>query len=253
MSITLKYQSAMFIAIFNAMFIPMLRAIFYLIFSAMFTQIFSKIFSAISSVMFIPMFSAIAIFCSFRQRLLSQICHSLRSPCVCPQPSAFFILIFALSNNICKQVFISIKYLLKVSNSMQYDESYLRSDFFCNIVARAARTPGVATQPGNLALALHNFYSKSKATFKDIFGITIKFCTVQSPVQETASVFPILWIVFLICTFNCIRAMRETTRRTGAFHLYPNLIKAETDRGLSYNLLYTSGYNLLHTSCYNNL
>ena len=40
---------------------------------------------------------------------------------------------------------------------------------------------------------------------------------------------------------------------TGAFHLYPNLIKAETDRGLSYNLLYTSGYNLLHTSCYNNL
>ena len=137
MSITLKYQSAMFIAIFNAMFIPMVRAIFYLIFSAMFTQIFSKIvsaissamfipifsaifnlifiamftqifskiFSAISSVMFIPMFSAIAIFCSFRQRLLSQICHSLRSPCVCPQPSAFFILIFALSNNSCKKVF----------------------------------------------------------------------------------------------------------------------------------------------------
>ena len=117
-------------AIFNAMFIPMFHAIFYLIFSAMFTQIFSKIVSAISSVMFIPMFSAIAIFCSFRQRLLSQICHSLRSPCVCPQPSAFFILIFALSNNICKQVFISIKYLLNVSNSMQYDESYLRSDFF---------------------------------------------------------------------------------------------------------------------------
>ena len=105
MSITLKYQSAMFIAIFNAMFIPMVHAIFYLIFSAMFTQIFSKIVSAISSVMFIPMFSAIAIFCSFRQRLLSKICHSLRSPCVCPQPSAFFILIFALSNNSCKKVF----------------------------------------------------------------------------------------------------------------------------------------------------
>ena len=122
MSITLKYQSAMFIAIFNAMFIPMVRAIFYLIFSAMFIQIFrkfvsaissamfipifsaifnliisaiftpifSKIFSAISSVMFIPMFSAIAIFCSFRQRLLSQICHSLRSP-PCLPPAICFL------------------------------------------------------------------------------------------------------------------------------------------------------------------
>ena len=54
-----------------------------------------------------------------------------------------------------------------------------------------------------------------------------------------------------ICVFICIcicmkslylyeefyGAMSETTKHAGTFHLYPNLIKAETDRGLYYTLL----------------
>ena len=39
-------------------------------------------------------------------------------------------------------------------------------------------------------------------------------------------------------------AMSETTKHAGTFHLYPNLIKAETDRGLYYTLLHCSSVSV---------
>ena len=41
-------------------------------------------------------------------------------------------------------------------------------------------------------------------------------------------------------------AMSETTKHAGTFHLYPNLIKAETDRGLYYTLLLLRSISLLY-------
>ena len=66
--------------------------------------------------------------------------------------------------------------------------------------------------------------------------------------MQHSILFCILFCILFLCLYLYLSlylylyedfygAMSETTKHAGTFHLYPNLIKAETDRGLYYTLL----------------